>query len=641
MNSGEQNPSSAKDWIIIPVGILVGLTITVASLASSPATTSKVLAGADPGALVSVQMTSQVGVLLDEIPEGAERDRTASILMDKPDSFWTERAKDQINLMSYRLVFREAFYDESEGKGALPLPSEEVWKIEFKDKPFRATIEGHDLVLREFTFASTLLTDERSPGASEPNLGTIGGIWEEPLVLPLDPQLLFQRTAFACMDEDQFPPNSVDSEEVATFYDQEMEIDSEGHYSEKPSMSCVEALEAKVGKIEVNLVFERLEWNPDLADQVRVGQITNPNGADLMIEESVFKTNRLVYRYITLDSCSYEEGSVQGTGWRKLLQFGAADRNYGAKALEIGDIDYFIEGDGTELSNRGIYEYSDCHQHYHFKHYGSFTFGDIVTNQKMGFCLQSTNRLSNNELSPLTNIYAGCSFQGIEAGWVDEYRIGLDNQWVDVTEVDTSESPVTATLSFHSNPDSFLCEGEPVLDSEGNQVYEETQFKTDDGLTVYRAKCHFGEDALENNIHSYEVTLPLDGNGYITEECKKGEIGPLRNCGFEKVDRVVAYNCTPEESVRLALSIPEGADSQIVRVCEYSNVLATSIACTYNGPYNARSLANAVVVSGGTSEISFVCPGPLDGNEPGGKFSVYFAPLLPDYALVPVNVKIS
>ena len=641
MNSSDRGIIRSKVWLIGIIVAVIGGSIGIASwYALSTTNVTNPPNERNPGALVSVQMKSQVGVLLDEIPH-SERDRAAVALISKPDDFWTERAKDQIRLMIYRLVYRDYFYNETEGKSALPLPPEEVWNIQFEKKPFRGTVDSHDLVLQNFSFTSTLLTGIESPAKAEPNLDAIGGKWAEPFILPVDPVLVFQRTGFACIDEDQFPPHSLDPEEVDNFYDQEMEKSSPEHYSEVPDMSCIEALDSKIGKIETNLMFERLPWNSDLADKVRVGQITNPTGPDLVTEESVFKGNQVVYRYITPDSCAIREGSVGEPGWRRLLQFNVGDRNYGAKTLEIGDIDYFIEGNGTELSRQGIYEYSICHHHYHFKHYGSFTFGDEPTNHKMGFCLQSTNRLSNNEFSPLQNRFSGCSIQGIEVGWIDEYEIGLESQWVDVTGVDTSKSPVTAQLSFHSNPDNFLCEGMPVLDAQGNPVYEPTEFKTDSGNTVYRAKCDFGEGTRENNVESYNLTLPIDGNGYVTEECKHGEIGPLRNCGFQKADHVI-YNCTPEAQVELNLTIPREAAPQIVRVCEYSLVLATSIPCTYNGPYNGKSLANGVVVSADSSPaLTFVCPPALDHNERGGNFSLYFAPLLPEDSLAPVNVKIS
>ena len=627
--------------VIAVVSVVVVGTIIAIAL-SSRSTSPVPEAEQESGALVSLKMNSQVGVVLDEIPESV-RDHSAAGLATKDTDFWIERAKDQIRLMAYRLIFRDSYYEESDGKGALPLPPERVWDVQIGATPQRTSIGSHDLVLVNYTFASTLLTGLDSPGKSEPNLESIGGTWEEPFVLPIDPVLVFQRTGFACMDENQFPPRSVDAEEVDTFYDQETDVEDElsiqgFHQTVMPEMSCIDALDEKIGKVETSLIFERLPWDSALADNVRVGEITNPTGPDLIVEESDFKTNRLVYRYIGSDSCAVTEASVDGTGWHRLLQFGAADRNFGAKTLEIGNIDYYIEGNGTELSRQGIYEFSPCHNHYHFKHYGFFNFGDEPANHKMGFCLQSTNRYSNNEQSPLSNVYSACTFQGIEVGWVDQYKAGLEGQWVDVTGVDTSQAPVTKQLTFHSNPDGFLCEGVPVMDSEGKPAYEPTEFKTDNGQTVYRQKCEFGTGTLENNVHSYNITLPTDGNGYVTENCKKGEMGPLRNCGFEMVENTPVFNCTPGQEVRLTSSIPEGAAPQVVRVCEYSSVLATPIPCTYNGPFNAQSLANGVIET--SSQLTFDCPQPLDDNERGGRFSLYVAPVMPDDPSAPVIFKI-
>ena len=71
----------------------------------------------------------------------------------------------------------------------------------------------------------------------------------------------------------------------------------------------------------------------------------------------------------------------------------------------------------------------------------------------------------------------------------------------------------------------------------------------------------------------------------------------------------------------------EGAVAQVVRVCEYSFVLATSIPCNYNGPHNAQSLAIGVVES--NSELTLTCPDALDHNEAGGRLSLYDASLMP------------
>ena len=85
--------------------------------------------------------------------------------------------------------------------------------------PSRRTVDGHDVVAVNYTFSSVLLSDEASPGVSEQRLRSVGGTWREPFTLPIDPELIMQRTGYACMDEAQFPFASVDSEEVDTFYD--------------------------------------------------------------------------------------------------------------------------------------------------------------------------------------------------------------------------------------------------------------------------------------------------------------------------------------------------------------------------------------------------------------------------------------
>jgi Lysyl oxidase len=628
--------------VVVAIGAAVYTGVALSSQSFNLASQIQTqVANAQPGALVDVNMTSQVGVLLDEIPV-SDRSHAADHFASASDSFWTERAKDQISLMSYRLVFRDSYYDANESKGALPLPPEEVWHIQFTGSPYRTNVSGHDLVIRNYTFTSTLLTSEDSPAISEPALASIGGQWAEPFILPVDPELLFQRTGFACLDENQFPPKSVDPEEVATFYDQEATIGGtlsiqDQHESVMPDMSCVDTLDAKVGKVETNLNFERDAWSPSVADTVRVGKITNPTGPDLITIDSEFHHNRIVYRYVAPSDCALVENTVTGTGWRKLLQFSAADTNYGAKNLDIGSVDYFLNGNKTDLAKRGIFEFSPCHNHYHFKHYGSFSLGDVL-NHKQGFCLQSTNRFTNNEYSPLTNDYSGCSYQGIESGWADEYIAGLEGQWIDVTKISTSKGPAIEPLTFHTNPDGFLCEGTPVKDSNGSNVYEPTDFRTAGGQVVYKQECNYAPGALENNVDSYNVTVPVNGQGYVTGECSRDEIGPMRNCGFQLADTSSVLNCTPSEDVRLSLKLQQGSDSQVLRICPYSDVLGSPIACTYNGPYNAKSVANFVVNST-EGIVNVVCPGPLDYTEPGGKISLYSAPLLPFDSAAPIEVR--
>src|SRR5690606_23409796 len=133
-----------------------------------------------PGSLVAVSMQSTVGVLLDDFP-AASRDRIAQNLIARPQAFWIERARHQLRLTTLRLIYRDAFYEEDSGKDSLPLPPESNWDITLDaGGASRVTIDGHDLVAVNYTFRGTLLSDEDSPGTTEPALAAIGGTWEEP-----------------------------------------------------------------------------------------------------------------------------------------------------------------------------------------------------------------------------------------------------------------------------------------------------------------------------------------------------------------------------------------------------------------------------------------------------------------------------
>lgn len=590
---------------------------TGAALTQSPSTS-------DPGSLLDLSMSSKVGVLLDEVPD-AMRDRTVQSLVDRPQSFWVDRAKQQVRLAAYRLVFRNYFYRV--GKKQLPLPPESVWEVALDGAPVRETTPLHDTVTVKYHFHSTLLASPESPGVSEPNLATVGGTWDEPFVFPVDPELLMQRTGFSCMDEAEFPLNSVDSEEADSFYDQDCRPEKEAslagcHQSALPKSSCQQALKDKVGAVNASLHFERLAWDAALADRVRVGPISTTAGADMAVVASEFHTNRTVYRYVEPNGCEMAEQCVGGPGWRKVIQFATTDRNTGNHTLDIGAIDYYLTGAGGPTLNDQyhIFEYSACHKHYHFMHYGSFSIGNgEAATTKRGFCLQSTARFSNVEVSPLYHNYGGCEYQGVAAGWVDQYKIGLPCQWVDVTGIDTSNGPQTRSLTFHSNPDGFLCEGTPVVDANGNPVFEPTSFKTADGQVVSRQKCNFAPNWDANNVDSYSVSIPTAGEGYVTQECTRGQIGHLRNCGFKNTKSTIS--CTPGASTTVKCSLPSGGAPQVARLCDYSAALRTGIPCTFDS-----ALASSTVA--GTTSISFTCPAAKSATEPGGAVSLYTGPVL-------------
>jgi hypothetical protein len=584
------------------------------------------------GSLIQVTMNSTVGVLLDELPS-AQRSAIETSLIAKPDAFWTGRAKRQAKLTGLRLVFRTNYWMTMPVKDSLPIAPDSAWQITLNGKPARKMIGGHDLVAVDYTLTTMILADADSPAKSEPALAQVGGTWDEPFSFPADPELVFQRTRFACLNEGEFPPNSVDSEEVDSMYDHSCDVEpaltqTGCHQTELPSMSCVDTLDAQVGRIDTNVHFERKAYDPVVAASVRIGPVTSTAGADMTGIPEQFQVNRTIYRYIRPDSCTLVEQCVGAPGWRRLLQFTGSDKDVGGKALDIGAIDYFKSGSvASQLIAHNVYEWSACHGHYHFMHYGTFSFGDNPqTNAKRGFCLQSTNRFTNNEFGSLTNPYADCGYQGVGSGWGDEYRAGLECQWLDVTTETTSAAPVTKKLKFVANPDGFLCEGTLDLDANGMLQFTPTNFKTTDGKPVDKPLCNYIPGWFDNNTDEYDATVPLDGEGYVTAPCTNGQIGPLRNCELKKAPMASqVLSCTAGANITLDCKVPAGSAPQVVRVCDYSAKLKTSIPCTYQDSY-----ANNLVVDGTDTQIQMQCPASRDADEPGGSVSIYQGPAYND-----------
>jgi hypothetical protein len=603
------------------------------------------------GALIAVEMDSTVGILLNDIPE-SEREAAAAALLDQSDDDWLALATRQLQLTSYRLDFRNYIYA---GKGQLPLPPRELWQLELTSQPRREMVGVHDYVLIDYRFTSTLLSDAESPAQAEPALAAEGGVWNEPFILPLDPNLLFQRTGNACLNEAGFPPDSYDSENAWIFYDFDCTPDSTGaagcHRTVRPALSCRQALANRVSTVDTAVRFERLPWDDDLADSVRIGEVTTADYPDLKVFGDDLEDHRLEYIYFSPNACGVLEGCVSAPGWRRVLRFAATIHNVGGDALHIGPVV------SQDLANN-VFVYDSCHDHYHYEGFGDFYLGDADNAAKQAFCIESTSRFSNNEFSPLVHNYT-CTFQGIEVGWVDEYGAGLDCQWLDVTDVIDSEAEtatstssvqaVTLPLGLHVNADRFLCEGEPATDEEGNRLWEPTGRFTERGAPINRPACNFFDGWDENNIEERPVTIPPTGS-FVTQPCLHGQIGPLRNCGFtelpfpifipEEVDdedeeeqetAVVGFPCTPGQRVTLSCELPNSAPAQTLRICETSVGLQVGTACLLQ-----NALANQVFTSQG-GEISFTCPLPRDENEPGGGYALYVSPLLGSDPVEPVS----
>jgi oligopeptide/dipeptide ABC transporter ATP-binding protein len=292
----------------------VWLAASIAALCSSaPVTplTGIAQAVAAPGAIIEVELKTKVGVLLDEVPAGRLRDGAAADALGQDNAFWKARARNHVKLNYYRLVYRGLIYGDAT-KGPLPLTPESTWDIRPIGRARRELINGHDLVTQDYQFSSYIVTDVDSPGRVEPNLARVGGFWDESLLLPADPELVLQRTGYACMDEDEFPLGSVFEENTWYFYDQTCGVETADtascHLTQLPAESCVGALTSHVGKVRTHITFKRLAYDSASAAPFRVGTLDNPTGADLsVVHEQLADEQAVRYRFFDPASCEIVE----------------------------------------------------------------------------------------------------------------------------------------------------------------------------------------------------------------------------------------------------------------------------------------------------------------------------------------------
>ncbi|HVH47567.1 MAG TPA: lysyl oxidase family protein [Labilithrix sp.] len=159
------------------------------------------------------------------------------------------------------------------------------------------------------------------------------------------------------------------------------------------------------------------------------------NGPDLSVDPDRLKgTAEVVETNINARSCAVIEGCVGGSGKRKLLRFDVVTPN-------LGDTDVVM---GPPSESPELYEYSECHRHYHLKNYALYellnldaspvlnALGNRVIGHKQAFCLLDSLKYDPNAG---TSHAFTCGNQGITAGWADLYNKELDCQWIDVTEV--------------------------------------------------------------------------------------------------------------------------------------------------------------------------------------------------------------
>ena len=224
--------------------------------------------------------------------------------------------------------------------------------------------------------------------------------------------------------------------------------------------------------------------------------------------------------------------------------------------------------------------------------------------------------------------YYSCEYQGISPGWSDNYNIGLPCQWIDVT----GWAAANTTLGTNVNPLGWLCEGNLDVDASGEPIWLHSGHKTDNqwpsehrNKDIDIKKCTTTSGATNNNKVSVPISLPSNGQGYLTSSClETGQtFGPKRDCEFKQ--RTPYDSCTPGATLSFSCKITSTSQPQVLRVCEASTVIGAGTACRYMDP---SLLANIVVLPTQTSNFTVQCPVARSYGEVGGKYSTYSGPLM-------------
>ena len=152
---------------------------------------------------------------------------------------------------------------------------------------------------------------------------------------------------------------------------------------------------------------------------------------DLTISASRAQQTAVVaYRNFQANHCALAEQCIGASGRRRLLRFETFTPNIGTADMRLGVPD----------TSNPVFEYSACHDHFHFKGYAEYDLLDssgniVATGHKQAFCLLDTERYVTSDSTVRRTPQYECDNQGISRGWGDSYTPDLDCQWVDVTDV--------------------------------------------------------------------------------------------------------------------------------------------------------------------------------------------------------------
>ncbi len=553
-----RNPHGGTGVIVLLIVIVLLVMVKALVLLNFGTSGGKVTA--EP-AMATVEVRGRIVL---QLPEGRERRLAVREAFMKPSAVSAatleKLIRRQASTSYLQVIFREP---------AMPIPFDDL-ALAAGDPTYD---ERRATVAIPYVLSGHVVAPADSLAQSAEALAEVGGVHVETFIVPSDPRNLFQRLGYACANQDEIPLGLVDDRNYGNYFDPKCApgVPVCEHPGGLPLEPCLDVLARENGVGALYVRMERIAYDPAVAEKLAAAHPRSVGGADISVDAAALKDYDIIYKHFTPDSCAVAEGCVGGPGMRRLLRFRAVTPNLGDRDLAFGDVNALIE-------KTNQFAWSQCHGHYHFNGYGEFSLEKdgkpVLPGAKQSFCVESTGRAANAADVAFTTPFASCENQGISAGWEDEYFIGLDCQWIDITDLAIEGESQEFSLAMQVNPLRLLCEGEavpgkyvPALDAAGNPVLGPS------GKPALKQACRENPEFYTNDRASVTVSIPRTG-GAVTAECDTLEYGPLRDCGWRM--RPAAVPCTPGETVRAT------APAALVRACAgttpcfWADALATS-----------------------------------------------------------------
>jgi|GEM_PF-1438085 len=174
--------------------------------------------------------------------------------------------------------------------------------------------------------------------------------------------------------------------------------------------------------------------------------------------------------FVEQNACALLEGCVAEAGWRTVLRFDMRTKNIGSNDLILG----------VPANHPALFHYSECHSHYHFDGFASYSLltadrSIAASGHKQAYCLIDWDSwawpwLDGQSVDGSDGTYS-CYNQGIGRGWADLYEHDFECQWIDVTHVPPGEY----LLHVEINPQQTGSNAHTLIERDyGNNVAELT-----------------------------------------------------------------------------------------------------------------------------------------------------------------------